>query len=455
MELKDIIKLVKNRLTLIIIITLSVTVLSAFASVASLSPTYKAESTVIIGEPKLDNLISIENGTLIKDTDPFDLYQKQLRNYLDFARSKAVFQHVITTLKLDMSLSDLQSLIGISPEGETGFFTISAITDDPKFSQGLANQFAKSFKYVSNEVRGTDYVTITSEASLPGPNPNSKTPFILKTSIGFFFGLMLGFGIALLLEFLNNSVKSREGIESLTNLPVVGLIPRNDKGEVLLSNLNGTSKTIKAYRTLSTILNFSMKENNFHSFVFTSAKTYDEKSILLSNTAITLSQCGKKVLILDCDLRNPLIHETYNLANNFGISDILLRDVDFQKCIKLTEFESLNIINGGQIPLNSSELLGSNKFKNLLEELQGLYDIVLINSSPLLTSVDSQILSSICDQTIIVASYGKTVDTELKEASALLQNTSSNILGIVLNNVPDNIDGKSLDFYLFNDNPIK
>lgn len=455
MELKDIIKLVKNRLILILVITLGVTALSAFISLSSLNPVYSAESTVIIDEPKIDSSLYTENGTIIKDINPFDLYQKQIRSYLDFAKSKIVFQHVITSLNLNMSIADLKDQVQIDVEGEAGLITILATTDDAKLSQNIASQFAKSFKNLTSELKQVDNVRIINEATPLDPAGNSKITFILKVFIGFFFGLMIGFGIALLLDYSNNRIKSKEDIEKLTHLPVLGLIPENENCELIRMNLEKDSMTTRAYKTLATNLEFSLKENNFHTLLFTSTNPDAEKSMLLANTAITIAQNNKKVLVLDCDLKTPSTHKTFGTENILGITNILLQGTNFEDCIKPTKSENLDLLTCGPLPLNSSELLGSNKFKSLLENLTKLYDLVIINSSPVVNSIDAQVLSSICDKTILITASGKTEKSELIDAVKLLKNNSSNLLGVVLKNVPSNISGKLIDTYFYDNNNEK
>lgn len=436
MELTDIFKIIKKRWPLIFIVTLCITLGSALVSRPLLASTYRAETTVTISEPKIINKESLD---ATKEIDPFEMYKKQLKSYSDFAKSRIVFEHVISTLKLDMSVAQLQKIVSINPEGESGFFTISAVTKDPKLSQNLVNQFAKSLKLTSNEIKKVDNVQLTKEAALPTPSRNSLTPFLLRVCIGFFFGFMVGFGIALLLEYIDNTVKSKEEVENLTSLPIIGLLPIEEANVNLITSAEPGSKESNAYNTLMTNLQFSIKENNLKTIVVTSPKSEEGKSILLTNLAVTFAQSNKKVLILDCDLRNPSIHDNFSLINTSGITSVLLKDLEYQQCINKTQMQNLDIMTSGPVPLNSAELLGSNKFRILLNQLATIYDIVLINSTTILKTTDQQILSSICDGTILLTSYGKTEITILSESIDIVKKSDSNIIGVVINNVPNNV----------------
>ena len=223
MELMEYFTIIKKRILLVILITLGATVLSGVLSYFVISSTYKADISVIIG--KIENKAEVPQASM----NDVLMYQKLVKTYSEFTKSRKVSEHVIAALKLNIEPSQLQTMVSVEPKGDTEFLTITVKSKDPKEAMNIANQFAKSLKYVSNDVKKADNVQLLDEAQLPivPDSPNPK----LNIAIAFFIGLMLSLGIAFLLEYLDNTVKSQEEIEKLTGIPVIGIIPLDDEKE--------------------------------------------------------------------------------------------------------------------------------------------------------------------------------------------------------------------------------
>lgn len=220
MELIEYFNVIKKRLLLVILITIGATVLSGVLSYFVIKPSYTADISVIIGK--------IENKGEVQQTDVNEsiMYQKLVKTYSEFAKSRKVSEHVIKTLKLNMEPGQLQQMVTVQPKGDTEFLTITVASKDPKEAMIIANQLAKSLKYISNDVKKSDNVQLLDQAELP-VTPNSPNPK-LNMAIAFFIGLMISLGIAFLLEYLDNTVKNQDEIEKLTGLPVIGIIPLTD-----------------------------------------------------------------------------------------------------------------------------------------------------------------------------------------------------------------------------------
>lgn len=217
MELMEYFTIIKKRILLVILITLGATVLSGVLSYFVITSTYKADISVIIG--KIENKAEVPQASM----NDVLMYQKLVKTYSEFTKSRKVSEHVIAALKLNIEPSQLQTMVSVEPKGDTEFLTITVKSKDPKEAMNIANQFAKSLKYVSNDVKKADNVQLLDEAQLPivPDSPNPK----LNIAIAFFIGLMVSLGIAFLLEYLDNTVKSQEDIEKLTGIPVIGIIP--------------------------------------------------------------------------------------------------------------------------------------------------------------------------------------------------------------------------------------
>jgi capsular polysaccharide biosynthesis protein len=219
MELTEYFKIIKKRILLVILITIASTVLSGVLSYFVVTPTYKSDISVIIG--KIENRDA--DAPSQDNYQDVMMYQKLVKTYSEFAKSRKVSEHVIAALKLNIEPSKLQSMVSVAPKGDTEFLTISVKSKNPKEAMDIANQLAKSLKFISTDVKKVDNVQLLDEALLPTSpdNPNPR----LNMAIAFFIGLMISLGIVFLLEYLDNTVKNQEDIEKLTGIPVIGVIP--------------------------------------------------------------------------------------------------------------------------------------------------------------------------------------------------------------------------------------
>lgn len=217
MELMEYFNIIKKRILLVVLITIGATALSAVLSYFVITPTYKADISVIIGKTENDF-----QSPQVSYNDVI-MYQKLVKTYSEFAKSRRVSEHVIESLNLKIEPSELQGMVSVAPKGDTEFLTITVKSKEPKEAKDIANQLARSLKYISNDVKKVDNVQLLDEALEPTvpDNPNPK----LNMAIAFFIGLMISLGLAFLLEYLDNTVKSQEDIEKLTGIPVIGIIP--------------------------------------------------------------------------------------------------------------------------------------------------------------------------------------------------------------------------------------
>jgi capsular polysaccharide biosynthesis protein len=218
MELMEYFNIIKKRILLVILITIGATVFSGVLSYFVITPTYKSDIAVIIGKIETSSESQSNYNDVI-------MYQKLVKTYSEFAKSRRVSEHVIEALKLNIEPNELQNMVSVAPKGDTEFLSITVKSKDPKEAMDIANQLAKSLKVISTEVKKVDNIQLLDEAILPTSpdNPNPK----LNMAIAFFIGLMISMGIAFLLEYLDNTVKSQEEIEKLTGVPVIGIIPLN------------------------------------------------------------------------------------------------------------------------------------------------------------------------------------------------------------------------------------
>ncbi|MGM9973535.1 MAG: YveK family protein [Clostridiaceae bacterium] len=217
MELREYFQIIKKRWLLVVVITLLASLISALVSYFFIKPTYKADISVIIGST---SSVGDESGQSYNDVL---MYQKIVQSYTEIAKTRLVAEDVIDTLNLDMSSSQLIGMISVSVKSNTEILNIMVKADDAALARSIANQYAKSLKKVSMEIRNVDNVQLMDDAVMP-TSPDSPRP-LLNIAIAFFLGLMLSVGIIFLIEYLDSTIKSQEELERLFNVPVLGAIP--------------------------------------------------------------------------------------------------------------------------------------------------------------------------------------------------------------------------------------
>ena len=189
------------------------------------------------------------------------------------------------------------------------------------------------------------------------------------------------------------------------------------------------------FRTLRTNIRFSMPDQDTKSLLITSSIAGEGKSTNAANLGVVFAQEGKKVIIIDADMRKPTLHHTFNTLNINGLSDVLTRQETYTDVIQTTSVEGLCILPSGPIPPNPVELLSSKTMDILMQNLREDYDVIILDAPPLLSLSDAQILSNKCDGTILVVNMDIVQKVDVLKAKATLASSNAKILGVVLNNI--------------------
>lgn len=188
------------------------------------------------------------------------------------------------------------------------------------------------------------------------------------------------------------------------------------------------------FRTIRTNITFALPDQEIKTILITSSTPGEGKSTNASNLGVVFAQEGKKVLIVDADMRKPTLHYIFGLFNTVGLSTVLARKSELCDTIQETPIVGLSIISSGPIPPNPAELLSSNNMNTVLEEIKNVYDIIIFDAPPLLSVSDAQILSNKCDGTLLIIHSGVLEKDTVLKAKAILTTAQAKILGVVLNN---------------------
>jgi tyrosine-protein kinase Etk/Wzc len=286
----------------------------------------------------------------------------------------------------------------------------------------------------------------------------------LNLLIGLVVGLVLGVGLSFFLDSLDNSVKTAEEIENTYGIPVLGLIPniqdqagrghrKNGEDEImrisstLVTKYTPRSPVSEAYRAIRTNIQFSKIDAPLKSLVVTSAAPSEGKSTTAANLAFTTAMAGARTLLIDADLRRPVVHSLFGLEREPGMTNILVERLPLEQVIKPSGVENLDILTCGAIPPNPSELLGSQRMRALVAQLKGRYDLVIFDSPPAITVTDTAVLSSQVEGVVMVILSHGTDRRALARAKNLLTNVGANILGAILNRIDLSGIGSSYDYY--------
>ncbi|WHZ02857.1 CpsD/CapB family tyrosine-protein kinase [Neobacillus sp. YX16] len=218
-----------------------------------------------------------------------------------------------------------------------------------------------------------------------------------------------------------------------------------DPARKLIASLDPKSPISEQYRTIRTNIQYSSIDNEIHTIMVTSSGPGEGKSTSAANLAVVFAQLGKKVLLVDADLRKPTAHRTFGINNLFGFTTVLTKQATLIKTVHETEEKDLYILTSGPIPPNPAELLSSKSMEQFIEEAKELFDYVIFDTPPLLAVADPQIIANKVDGSIFVVSSGKTEIEPAKKAKELLVNAQSKMLGVVLNNK----EMKSNDYYYY------
>ncbi|MEZ0388729.1 MAG: GumC family protein [Verrucomicrobium sp.] len=265
----------------------------------------------------------------------------------------------------------------------------------------------------------------------PGSAP-VKPNVRLNLMLGALVGLMCGLGLAFFLEYLDTSVKTMDEVESIMGVPVLAVIP---KGVGILHRSSGVTPDAEAYRILRTNIEFNRKDMNANCISVVSGSPGEGKSTTMVNLATVCAQAGYTTLIIDADMRRPRQHTFFDVPHNFGLSNYLTADVPLEEVVVQTQVDNLFLLPSGIMPADCASLLNSQKFTDLIADMKSRFDLVLIDSPPILGVSDGSVLAAEADMTLIVVQHRKIPRHILGRVKQSIDQVGGSIVGVVLNRV--------------------
>jgi len=396
---------------------------------------YAASATVIL-TPQLAPGATNPAGA----SEKADISGQRIDIYEELLRSTRLTRDVITTLHLASTPEALADRIAVTTTPNSVLLTATVTDRSPEqailITNTLADQFIKNVAQIEqagDPARAPVVVARVFEAAQPPADLTTPRP-LLYLLVGLEIGLVVGLGAALLRHTLDPRVRQRGQLEDVLRAPVLGVLSRDGAVPSLVA-YGRDDPSAEALRRLRTNIQFLVTERGHKVILFTSATFGEGRSVTTCKLGFTLAEAGLRVLLVEADLRRPSIAKSLVLGGSVGLAEVLTDHALVDKAIQPVR-PTLDVLVSGRVPENPSELLGSGAMTKLLSLVRERYDVVLVDTAPVLPVTDAVILAQRVDGVVLVARHGHAVVEDVAAAGEALDAVSAHVLGSVLTMVP-------------------
>lgn len=435
MAIKDYVQVLRERWVLIVVVTL-VAMIGAGVAWALRPPDYTARLSLYVSGQAADTADDAYRGSLLS--------QQRMSSYVTLVGSTRVSREVIRDLGLAETPQTLAGHISASTSPDSMLIEIAVVGRSPEQVTAVANSVGRVFTDLVAElerpaeplaappvaVRVVEPAAVPTEPSSPG----LPVPLLL----GLLAGAAAGFGLALIRNAMDTSIKTAEQLEAATQAPNLGTIAYDSKipKRPLIVHETPQAPRAEAFRQVRTNLEYIDVDNPHKVIVMTSAVPQEGKTTSICNLAITMAAAGRHVLVVEADLRRPELAGLLGLDGSVGLTDVLANRMRPQTVLQRWEGAGIDVLASGPLPPNPSELLASRQMAALLSGFRETYDMVLIDSPPLLAVTDAAAMAPRTDGAIVLCRYGKTTREQVRRTAAALAAVSAPLLGTVLTMAP-------------------
>lgn len=432
MDIPDIVHTLRRRWPIV----LGGLALGATASCAHLvlsTPTYDATARLYV------TVASSESGSTTDLVQGGNAAEQRVRSYVDIITTPRVLQPAIDQLGLDTTAQDLADRVRASSPNETVLLNLTVNDTSAAHAAEIANAISESFtKLVADDLEQASAGSV-SPVSIRTVQPavvpqDQATPQPAKSLfLGIGGGLSVGVLGAVLRELLDTRIRSRTEVESVTDRPVLGTVPKSkdlQRTPVFIQG-NGRGAFAEAFRALRTNLRFLGQSSAGRVFVITSANPGEGKTTTTVNLAAALMEGGARVAVVDCDLRRPAVAARLDMDNNAGLTDVLIGRVELDDVLQPWGATG-TVLPTGPLPPNPADLLASAGMTEILAALAAANDYVIVDTPPLLPVTDAAVLAAASSGAIVVTAAGKSHTHELRDALAVLERADAHTLGIAV-----------------------
>lgn len=433
MDLHDYLELLRQRWASVVIVALACVAVAAGLTLA-MTPSYTATTRLFFAVEASETATDLAQGS--------SFAEKQMTSYAQVATSPLVLGPVVERLDLDVTVTELAEAVSSTIPAETVILEISVVDDDPRRAAAIANAVGREVADVAADLSperadGSKAVKATTLASAQTPTRPSSPNIPRNIVLGALLGILLGFGVAVFRHLLDTRVRSEQDVRSVTDRPLLGLVGFDEKvpEHPMILRDDPLGASAEAIRRLRTNFQFIDLGDRPRSIVVTSSVPGEGKSTTSLNLAVALADAGSRVLLVDADLRRPSVANSLGLEGSVGLTTVLIGRADVGDVVQRWQDTSLDILPSGRIPPNPSELLGSRAMERLLAELTERYDVVLLDTPPLLPVTDAAVLSNLTGGSILVVGADRVHRPQLREAIGSLTTAGAHLHGVVLNRI--------------------
>lgn len=407
------------------------------AGIASflIRPAYVAQTKLFVALQNSGSVSELQQGNVFT--------QARVQSYVETVGTPAVLQPVIESLGLADTPESLAGRISASSDAKTVLITISVTDESPVQAAGIAQAVGSSLVNAVDSLEkpssgGTSPVRLSIVTPAVAPSEPASPNVKLFLMLGALGGLAAGLGLAALRTVIDTRVRGEADLRRLTEAPVLGGISFDSDAtkKPLLTQTAPQSPRAESFRQLRTNLQFAHVSHESKTVLMTSSLPGEGKSTTAANLAIALAQAGQTVALVDADLRRPMIAEYLGLERNAGLTTALIGRGEVDDLLQPWGADNLYVLASGQVPPNPSELLGSQKMKELILKLEQTFDAVIIDAPPLLPVTDAAVLAQQVGGVVLVVGTQKVRSQDLEKSLAALELVDADLLGIVLNRLP-------------------
>lgn len=435
MDLRDSLRAMRTGWWLIVLLT-ALCLGAAGAATVRATTTYSTTVTMVVTSAGTsDSTLAAYQGNLLS--------AQRVKSYADLLTSERIAGAVISRLGLADSPAALASRISAVAVPDTVLLRATVSDQAPRRAQEIADAVGAEFSAAVDQIEApapgappTVKVSVWEPAKLP-ISPVSPRP-VRNIGLGLLLGLLLGAGAAVLRSTLDTTLRTAADVREAVDLPVLGTIgfdPDCARRPLIVQG-RADAPRAEALRELRTNLQFVDVDDPPRSIVMTSCVRGEGKTTTAANLAITLTQAGSRVLLIDGDLRRPALAEQLGIEGAVGLTSVLVGAAELDDVVQPWGDGRLEVLPSGPLPPNPSELLGSKGMAGLLKRLEAGYDLVLIDAPPLLPVTDAAVLAAVAGGVLVVTRARRTRREQLQRATQALQAVDARLLGIVLNMLP-------------------
>lgn len=367
--------------------------------------------------------------------------QERVASYAELLTGEELAGRVIASQGLDLSPADLASEISASAVPSTVLINVSVTDPSPTGARDIAAAVGQEFVSLVDELEtpntGTSPVKVTITDRPEVPSAASSPQSGRSLTLGMVLGLVVGAAVAILRSRLDRSVRSSDAAAEVAGAPVIGVILRDDAlREHYTIGRNDPSATAEAFRQLRTNLQYINVDEPPKVIMVSSAVPAEGKTTVAVNLALTLAEAGRRVVLVEADVRRPRVTRYLGMVGGAGLTNILAGSAEVGEVLQTYGDNGMSVIAAGPTPPNPSELLSSAQMSELLSVLRRGNDYVLVDAPPVLPVADASALAVLVDGVLVSIRYGSTRKDQVQQTRVTLDRVGARTLGVVLNSVP-------------------